>query len=353
LHKYVFGEVGDLMPLFVFNWNLIFMEEQQYIGLIIKQISNDITAEELKLLDDWLRVSAENRRIAATYQQAWNLVPMYGIPLQQPDLDASYGRLMQRIQSQPVSRMKVWSRFAARAAAAVLVIGVLGYYQVIGPEEKMLIAAAGNVEKKEVILPDGSRVWLRQGSSLSYPVAFAGNTRCVQLEGEAFFEVTYDPNHHFCVELPQKEKIEVLGTSFNIKPSDQAIVVAVQSGKVRFKPDPSKTKEAFITAGNRGVYQVSTAQLNVAVAPTANDFAWQKGGLEFERTPLKQVIEDMQSYFGVEIIIEDQAILNCTYSTNMLKGNIDDVLEVFRSAFKMHLINPSPKKYIFKGGTCL
>jgi transmembrane sensor len=331
------------------------MEQQQFITLIIKQISNDITAEELLILDEWLQASADNRQLAKEYRQAWDLVPVDEPQLLQPDLDASYARLMQRIQPASAAPMRVWSRFAARAAAAVafLLIGTWAYQRYSDTSTPMLTVTSGDMEKKEVMLPDQSKVWLRKGSTLTYPVAFSGTNRAVKLEGEAFFEVSYDPDHHFYVDLPRSERIEVLGTSFNIKPSASSTTITVVSGKVRFKPDPAKTADVVIPGGERAVYMVSTSQISLTKSLTNNDLAWQKGGLEFEGTPIRQVIEDMESYFGVNIEIEDNKMLDCTYSSNLLKGNVNDVLKGLSATFKMKLFNPSPDRFELTGGTCL
>lgn len=90
--------------------------------------------------------------------------------------------------------------------------------------------------KKELVLPDGSQIVLNACSQLQYPTEFVGNIRDVQLNGEAYFKITSDPQKPFQVQTAAFQ-IEVLGTEFNVKsyPHDQIQSVEVEEGKVQVK----------------------------------------------------------------------------------------------------------------------
>src|SRR5690606_30761590 len=84
----------------------------------------------------------------------------------------------------------------------------------------------------EIVLPDGTKVWLNAASSLHYPVAFTGKTRTVGIKGEGYFEVAPDPQKPFTVKVGDREKIEVLGTRFNVNayPDEGRIRTTLQDG---------------------------------------------------------------------------------------------------------------------------
>lgn len=85
-------------------------------------------------------------------------------------------------------------------------------------------------------LPDSTLVYLNSGSVLKYPSIFTGNIREVSLNGEAYFEVAKDPEHKFIVSTPQKSKVEVLGTHFNLEAFDEMdeVITTLVEGKVEF-----------------------------------------------------------------------------------------------------------------------
>src|SRR5690606_36229691 len=86
----------------------------------------------------------------------------------------------------------------------------------------------------QVSLPDGTKVWLNADSKLYYPRAFSGNTRTVQMEGEAYFEVAKDEQKPFIVQT-NRQKVEVLGTHFNVNAYSEEPISAVSllEGKVK------------------------------------------------------------------------------------------------------------------------
>ena len=79
-------------------------------------------------------------------------------------------------------------------------------------------------------------MYLNSGSVLKYPSIFTGNIREVSLNGEAYFEVAKDPEHKFIVSTPQKSKVEVLGTHFNLEAFDEMdeVITTLVEGKVEF-----------------------------------------------------------------------------------------------------------------------
>ena len=333
------------------------MEHQDYITLIIKHLSNDILADEQRLLDEWLSAAPENRQMAAEFRQAWEAAPESDANPLIPDIDASFGRLMNRINKQqtPAPVVRLWPRYAARAAAtaALLVSGWWTFQQFGNHEAAMITVTTGDLPKKDVALPDGSIVLLRQGSILQYPTDYSATNRQVTLSGEAYFDVKHDPDHHFWVNMPNNEKIEVLGTSFFLKPTDSTTLVMVKDGKVRFQPKPGPGNDIQVASHQYAVYNPNAGKLSTHSTTTFNAFAWYQDGLAFESTPVSQVLKDIESYYGVQLKMENTQMLSCTYSSSVVKGTVDDVLAALAEVFSFKVINPSPNSYVLEGGTCL
>jgi ferric-dicitrate binding protein FerR (iron transport regulator) len=152
-------------------------------------------------------------------------------------------------------------------------------------------------------LPDGTRVWLNNSSSLTYPGTFAGQQqRTVKLEGEAYFEVAKDKAHPFVVKSAGQE-VKVLGTHFNIQafPDDQTTRttliegrVAVSSGRNALTTQLVPGEQALLTKGEMAVSRVSIADV----------MAWKNGYFRFNNTPVEQVMQELSRWYGIEVSYE-------------------------------------------------
>ncbi|RFS20670.1 FecR family protein [Chitinophaga silvatica] len=154
--------------------------------------------------------------------------------------------------------------------------------------------------KYKVVLPDGSQVWLNAASSLRYPASFAADNRTVKLTGEAYFDVNTDAKRPFIVESG-KQKVQVLGTSFNINAySDEPIIkTTLLLGAVK------------VTAGNSSCtlapgQQSQTARdeagaLNKREVDTGKEIAWMNNLFSFKNDDLQFIMRQISRWYNVEI----------------------------------------------------
>jgi ferric-dicitrate binding protein FerR (iron transport regulator) len=195
----------------------------------------------------------------------------------------------------------------------------------------MLHVEAATGERKEVILPDSSHVWLNAGSSVDYPTAFQGGERNVGLTGEAFFDVTRDPAHPFVIRTGAL-RTRVVGTSFNIKayPEDSAIAVSVVTGRVKVS---SAHTSVDLLPDQQAVYGKSGDQLIARPCPGAGALAvWKEGKLQFRNEPLHKVVRTLERRYGVSIGLEgrsrDCPVLHADFDDTEPVGRILEMLAV-------------------------
>ncbi len=333
------------------------MQENDYIVLLHKQLTGEISPADQVILSEWLDQSAENQRFADDLRIAWEKSAGFEKDFQ-PDLDAAFRQLQARIQTQPAAiplRVLSFRRQLLRVAAAavVLIFGVWGYQQFSGavtaPESVIVSSSNGN---SEVLLPDGTRVWLRQGAQVEYPAALAGKERLVRLQGEAYFEVARDSSKVFRVMMEdQKGGVEVLGTAFYVRQNAEETTVTVRSGKVRFYPDKD-SKSVILAAGEKAVLNKTKRQLSTETVITFNELSWQTGGLEFVRTPMRQVISDLETYYGVQITLTNTNLQYCKHTAPLTNQSLAKVLESLSLTYQMQVKQTGPKIYQLTGGTC-
>lgn len=176
----------------------------------------------------------------------------------------------------------------------------------------------------QVVLPDGTKVWLNAASVLRYPVAFSDAERKVKVEGEAYLEVAADAARPFIVDVAGKTEIQVLGTSFNINAyHDEKIHrTTLLQGRVRVK---AAGEESILVPGQEAV---TAGRLTVNQhANLAQAVAWKNGVFDFENASLETVMRQLSRWYDVEVVYENQ-VPAITFGGEMGRDlELKDVLE--------------------------
>ena len=152
-----------------------------------------------------------------------------------------------------------------------------------------------------VILPDGSKVFLNAASSLTYPIAFSGNERKVQLKGEAYFEVAHNPLKPFRV-VSNGQTVEVLGTHFNIDAySDESLIkTTLLEGSVRVSKGG---RIAMLKPGQQAqiANSASSLQISVSNVDTEDAVAWKSGLFVFDGDNIQHIMRMISRWYNVDV----------------------------------------------------
>ena len=155
----------------------------------------------------------------------------------------------------------------------------------------------------QLILADGSKVWLNAASSLRFPVAFAANERRVQLTGEGYFEVAKDADRPFIVQT-QTADVRVLGTHFNVCAyPDEAWKTTLLEGSVAVKRNAS---QVFLKPGNQAI--VKGTGDNIALVREADideAIAWKEGFFHFKDADVVSVMNQLSRWYDVDIVYKE------------------------------------------------
>jgi transmembrane sensor len=186
-----------------------------------------------------------------------------------------------------------------------------------------------------VMLPDGTQVWLNDASSFSYPSSFSNQKeRIVTLVGEAYFEVAKDKNHPFIVKNEQ-QKIEVLGTHFNVNSykDEFSIKTTLLEGSVKVS---SNTSHQFklLTPGQQSI--LSADKLTVNNADVEEATAWKNGYFRFNDENIQSIMRKLSRWYDIDVIysgnISDEGI-NGKVSRSR---NISQVLNALEATKTLH-----------------
>ncbi len=171
-------------------------------------------------------------------------------------------------------------------------------------------------------LADGTRVWLNTESKLRYPVAFTGEERRVEMEGEVYFEVAKNREKPFVVTVNGVD-IRVLGTSFNVSAYQEDVVTTLVTGKVQLK----KGDEQVVLLPNQQAIW-SDDKFKVKQVDARNYVLWKEGVFYFEDVDLETILDDMARWYNVNIFYVNPTLKKMKFSVEIKR--YEDINEILR-----------------------
>lgn len=185
-----------------------------------------------------------------------------------------------------------------------------------------------------LVLADGTQVWLNAASSIRYPTAFEGNTRNVEVTGEAYFEVAHDSARPFRV-TTGNQTVEVLGTHFNISgyPDEPVTKTTLLTGSIRIAQSGKtvilKPGQQSQVNGQKGITVTDHANIEEAVA-------WKNGYFRFNNENIRSVMRKLSRWYDVDIeyrgLVSDEGF----YGTISKYKTIIEVLEMIQQTKGVH-----------------
>jgi len=334
-----------------------FVTDETFIKFVERSDSNCISDWE-----EWIIDHPENKE---EFDKAKEIVEALlnnkRIPLINLHKKEFSQKLITEIEKTEKKAVRIYSRLWQKVAASLIFlisVSYLWYFLSINNQGASDIAYnevyVPTGEKSQVILSDGTHIWINSGSRLKYPVEFNNETRNVYLEGEAYFEVTKQNGSVFKVYTKNTE-IEVLGTSFNVNayPDDDETRTTVIEGLVSMsvleediepiviKPNQvAILKDAKLTVMSRGSENSKEIRV-IDKINTSPVTSWKDHLLVFDDETFEDIAVKMERWFNVEILIEDEYLKQQRYTGKFIHNEtVYQVLEIIKTT--------TPLEYIFK-----
>lgn len=321
----------------------------------IRMQDADLTIEDTLAWQRWKSSDASHARAYASIEELWQRFGALPVP---PPVTAEVMRCDRYDGSMSVS---LWRASSARSrpraftgrllaiAATVLIVAVLGLLIIVrDPFDS--ISRPGDIietaiaQTRSVRFPDGSLAQL--GAHTRVEVSFRPSLREVTLiRGEAFFTVAKDRARPFVVRAGSAE-VTAVGTEFNVRRSQDRVVVAVIEGRVLVQPmKPVRVplpwssfaaragSAATVNAGQRTVVDKAGMAATGALTNPAEALEWQHGRLAFESEPLRYVVNDVNRYAKKPIVVGDDSIATLRITGTVAENNIEGWIASLESAF--------------------
>jgi len=240
-------------------------------------------------------------------------------------------------------KWKLYVGYLSKAAAIlflpVLLFALWQYYfsqgdSISGDQISMQQITSPPGTRSQIVLPDGSKVWLNAESTIRFPIPFSRKTRNVSLIGQAFFSVQKNPEVPFIVKADNVQ-VKVLGTEFDVNayPDMTKVGVVLARGKISLttqNQEHASSKSVILHPGERAVVGRQQGDIQLSEGNIEKYIAWHKGRLVFDETPMKEVARQLQLWYGVKVVIQDPEILKYHFSTTFENESLSQVLELLK-----------------------
>ena len=274
--------------------------------LLLKYLQNNCSEEELAIVNSWMNLSKDNRNRLLEMERIWHSGDKIRFAKESHILRAEkllYSRIKDiEEKKQNISKSK-WLYSTIKYAAAIIILFIGTYFAInyfgFNVTDYEIVTTSKTDPVRQIILPDGTKVWLNHSSILKYPKKFTEKKRVVELEGEAYFKVAKDPERPFIVKT-KTVQTRVLGTEFNIRsytPEDTHVVLI--NGKV----EVSNTKGGSYTRLYPGedAHLQSDGNFILAEVDLDSYVYWKDGYFYFDNVTLKDIMQNLGRWYNVNI----------------------------------------------------
>ena len=324
-------------------------------------LRGELNAAEAAAVEAWYDASAANRRL---------LGEIYYILYVNDRINDTAGIDVERSLRQFKRRMHAGRRISLRrislrritlraaAAAAVAVILLAGGVTTVSLSKRLaqpLTVITHLGERSQVVLPDGTKVWLNSASSVEYVAPFFSRERRVKMDGEAYFEVQHDAQAPFVVSTNGLD-IKVLGTRFNIRndDNDHRITTVLLEGAVKAYASGREQASVRLHPAQQLVFDTRTHAMRLTDCPSAErSINWIDGRFCFEHDTFAEIVAELKRYYNVDVRFMDDALRSERFSGDFrVEDGIYHIMSVLQLTYKFTYkvvgndieIYPNPKR---------
>jgi len=221
--------------------------------------------------------------------------------------------------------LKVYKKIAAFLLIPILGLGIwYGVSQINTTSVQYTETIAPRGQKSQIVLADGTKVWLNSDTKIKYPGNFSKNQRDVFLDGEAFFEVAKNAHQPFIVHT-SGVNVKVLGTKFNVKAysDEDQIETSLFEGKINLLINNSASAdviEKVIVPGQSFVYSKSDHQLASNRFPKDEINGWKKNQLIFKDDTFSNLVRKVERWYNVKVVYDEKLFNDRRLTVELYEG---------------------------------
>lgn len=305
---------------------------------MIAYLKGELDAAQSDEVEAWYDASEENRKqLGEVYYLLYVCDRIHDS--EHIDVEASLRRMKGRMHA---SRRAGLRRLAVRITAAAAVVAVLltaGLTTASVARRLMqpVVVFTQLGERSQVVLPDGTKVWLNSSSRVEYAAPLFSRERRVEMDGEAYFEVEHDPRLPFVVTTNGLD-IKVLGTRFNIRnmESEHCVSTVLLEGSVMGYATGDESSSVRLRPAQQLLFDTRTKAMRLMDDPAAErSINWIDGRLSFDRNTFAEIVAELNRYYNVEVRFMDPSLSEERFSGDFRVGDgIYHIMSVLQLTYK-------------------
>ena len=304
------------------------MEKEYYISLFDKYLDGYATSEEIKSLIKWLKADDMSHKWS---EEQWTNSSSEINPQLRQELFVKIKEKAGIVNTPVKTRILNISGWLFRGAAVLLLLlatGAVFYFNkqnVYQPSDMLVTVEKG--QKANIMLPDGSKVWINSDSELKYGSRFDDKERTLELTGEAYFEVAPDKDRPFTVNVGEIS-VTALGTSFNIKSygNENDISMTLMSGKIEVA---SAGKKIILNPNEQIIYNKESKSINkLNLTETSYYTSWRQNTLHFEAETFENIAKTLERYYNTKIVFESESLKENSFTGTLGNTSLESILQI-------------------------
>lgn len=185
----------------------------------------------------------------------------------------------------------------------------------------------------QVVLEDGSKIWLNAASSIKIPTSFGDKSREIEITGEVYCEVAKDPKRPFKV-IANKQLVEVLGTHFviNAYPEEKFIKTTLIEGSIKIENTETKVFKIIKPGDQSQIEEKGDQGIKILQVDVQYEIAWKEGFIMFQNQSLESIMREVARWYNVEVVYKGE-IPNASFGGKISKfEDVQKVLEILSDA---------------------
>jgi len=309
-------------------------ENDKYINLIFKQLTNEADENDMLLLNQWLE-NKDNKAIFYDYKKTWDIANKLDEPdILNIEIDDEWDKIQSKIgfsKTVQFPEKKKTNNFLkiAVSIAAVLIL-VFGLIFILNPKEETIFAETQIIEKE---LVDGTKITINKGSEISYVNNFNKKSRNIKLSGEAYFEVEHKPEKPFIIET-ENFFVEVIGTKFYVNSKSKEVVV--KEGVVMVYSEKNKSDSVVLSANHKLILDKN--KFLKSDNQNQNFLSWKTKKIVFNNDKFSKIATILEKVYDIEIKIIDPKINGYKLTVSFDNQTLDSIIEVLEATLNIKII---------------
>ncbi len=235
----------------------------------------------------------------------------------------------------------IWQKVAGIAASLLFILVSYYYLAYYHPYIEYRTEFG---ETKKIVLPDNSIVTLNANTRIKFLEDWEKiDTREVWIEGEAFFSVVHTKNNQKFQVHSGNLDVEVLGTKFNVNNRRNKTQVTLSSGKIKLNIKTRDTVKNIIMNPGEFVEISRSSSINKKVVDSEKYTSWRNNKLQFNNTPLNEIMEILEDNYGLEVELRDPTLWNREFTAVYPADDLSILLQALAKSFNLNIIKKNNK----------